>query len=141
MLGTIVIDAEYRAQFLHAYMVAAEWSSYHTRDDETSVPIDGLNLDWHPAAESRAKLLCDKFIDAARDMLVEADTRRNGAQPGQNGHDLWLTSNHHGAGFWDRDALDDGELGRRLSDLSQGKPWGDTNLYVGDDNLLHLDGE
>jgi hypothetical protein len=139
----VIINAEYRAQFLHAYMIAAEWSSTHTPDgeDAETVDIDSLDLDWHPAAEAHAKALCDQFIDQTRDMLIEADARRHGARPDLNGHDLWLTSQHHGVGFWDRDALDADNLGRRLSDACQRRPWEDATLYVGDDNLLHLSGE
>ena len=33
------------------------------------------------------------------------------------GHDLWLTRNHHGAGFWDRGYPKD--LADRLTELSQ----------------------
>jgi hypothetical protein len=35
---------------------------------------------------------------------------------GQIGHDLWLTRNGHGAGFWDRGL---GDIGERLSDAAR----------------------
>lgn len=34
------------------------------------------------------------------------------------GHDIWLTQNHHGAGFWDRDWLPEG-VGERLTEAAQ----------------------
>jgi hypothetical protein len=35
--------------------------------------------------------------------------------PAQTGHDLWLTANRHGAGFWDRDL---GSVGERLTAMA-----------------------
>lgn len=49
------------------------------------------------------------------------------------GHDFWLTRNHHGAGFFDRGL---GELGDRLTAVC--KPYGETDLYVGDDGKLYV---
>jgi hypothetical protein len=50
----------------------------------------------------------------------------------QVGHDFWLTRNGHGAGFWDRFSDGEGEAyGRALTEAA--KPYGSTNLYVGDD--------
>jgi len=49
------------------------------------------------------------------------------------GHDFWLTRNGHGAGFWDGDWPDD--AGGRLTEAS--KKYGEFNLYVGDDGLIH----
>ena len=51
----------------------------------------------------------------------------------QFGHDFWLTRNGHGAGFWDRGL---GELGQVLTKWA--KTFGDCDLYVGDDNLVHI---
>ena len=41
------------------------------------------------------------------------------------GHDLWLTSQGHGAGFWDRDI--DTELEKQLTEISQTYSF---NVYV-----------
>lgn len=135
----IIISDEYRAQFLAAYMEAAEAFSTHTRDPDgggcDTVAIDSLDLDWHPDAEAQAREWCNDFINANGAALTMADSQRNGARPDQNGHDLWLTSNHHGAGFWDRGL---GDVGHRLTDAS--RPYA-ADLYVGDDNFLHLSGE
>ena len=49
------------------------------------------------------------------------------------GHDLWLTRNGHGAGFWDRDL---GELGSDLTLAAQrmGEVW----VYCGEDGLAYV---
>jgi hypothetical protein len=69
--------------------------------------------------------ICKAFIDANNDLFNEAMARADegyGAHPDAGsaeaafGHDLWLTSQGHGTGFWDRDELDAGDLGRRLTD-------------------------
>lgn len=58
----------------------------------------------------------------------------NGIDPGQAGHDLWLSRNGHGAGFWDRG------LGQQGLDLHKwAKSMGEANLTVGDDGLVYHD--
>jgi hypothetical protein len=56
---------------------------------------------------------------------------------GQIGHDFWLTRNRHGAGFWDRFSTGVGAaFGNHLTELA--KPYGESNLYVGDDGRLYV---
>lgn len=43
---------------------------------------------------------CRNFSEAIRDITLAP-----GVTEEQLGHDLWLTRNHHGAGFWDRPEL------------------------------------
>lgn len=51
------------------------------------------------------------------------------------GHDIWLTRNHHGAGFFDHNYDLDMEkaLTKAAHDLKE------VNLYLGDDGVLHFD--
>lgn len=51
----------------------------------------------------------------------------------QLGHDLWLTCNGHGAGFWDGD-WEGGSLPRVLK-YCQGK---EMETYVGDDGYVYI---
>lgn len=51
---------------------------------------------------------CQEFATQNADDLADMD-------PGQAGHDFYLTRNHHGAGFWDRCL---GERGERLTKAS-----------------------
>lgn len=48
------------------------------------------------------------------------------------GHDLWLTRNGHGCGFWDGDWPENGDY---LT--TQCQRFGTTELYVGDDGLIY----
>jgi hypothetical protein len=50
------------------------------------------------------------------------------------GHDLWLTRNGHGAGFWDRGL---GDVGDKLTAIA--KRMGSKSLYVGDDGKIYID--
>lgn len=61
---------------------------------------------------------------------VEVDLSR--IEAGQIGHDLWLTRNRHGAGFWDRGL---GEVGEALTEISHNM--GEQDWYVGDDGLIY----
>lgn len=57
-------------------------------------------------------------------------------------HDLWLTRNGHGAGFWDRQELAfipegyDKELGDLLSDIA--RAMGESDAYIGDDGFIYF---
>ena len=53
--------------------------------------------------------------------------------PDKVGHDLWLTRNGHGAGFWDGDYADD--VGEALTKISEAM--GEIDLYVGDDGKIY----
>lgn len=114
--------------FLAAYKEAAEWSSTHSEtEDADPVNIDGLDLPWSESAEKQAREWCEEFIAANA-----ADLEASGLSAESAGHDFWLTSAGHGAGFWDRGL---GEIGQRLTKAS--KPY-TANLYVGDDRKLYL---
>ena len=52
-------------------------------------------------------------------------------------HDLWLTRNGHGTGFWDRQLGISGEVGDALTTIAESfKPM---NVVVGEDGKLHLE--
>ena len=52
------------------------------------------------------------------------------------GHDIWLTRNHHGTGFWDRSFEDDDK--EVLVELSN--QLGESDIYVGDDGKIYSSG-
>ena len=66
------------------------------------------------------------FVEANQSDLENLD-------PGQIGHDFWLTRNRHGAGFWDRGL---GDVGDRLTKAAHA--FGESDLYVGDDGNLYV---
>lgn len=117
-------------EFVHAYLVAALWSS----TDDEGEPLDArfTSDDIHP--DSLAHM-----IEECRDFWKHATIPDYGmgdeySDAERAGHDFWLTRNHHGAGFWDRGF---GKAGDRLTEAAH--TFGECYLYVGDDGMVHSD--
>lgn len=116
---------------LDAYLTAAIWSTSGTTpdgrelenlDDEYSVD------DFSDEAVKQARSTIAKFFAANA-----KDLRATGADASQHGHDLWLTRERHGVGFWDRGY---GPAGDRLTATAH--KLGEADIYVGDDNKLYF---
>lgn len=83
--------------------------------------------------ETLAALCRDvRAFEAAYGTLLD-EARRVGCSHAQLGHDLWLTRNWHGAGFWDRGL---GALGAELTEAAHAE--GERDLYQGDDGRVYL---
>jgi len=105
--------------FIRSYATTALWSS---DDLEQNYSTDDI------APETRRKMIFDatSFYRKFKKVFGE---------PGQAGHDFWLTRNRHGAGFWDRNYPE-----RIAEVLTRGShAYGEFHLYVGDDGLIHGD--
>lgn len=90
------------------YLVCALWSSCDAKGN----PLDRFSIYNFPKEDlERAEKDCEEFKKKAGDLI-------NGISDEDLGHDFWLTRNGHGAGFWDRDYLDE-ETGKKLSDISR----------------------
>lgn len=110
--------------FFNAYIECALWSS----TDDNDLPLDSnYSMDSFDS-ESLDKLRAHatKFFSDNIDLLNEA---KNYSYD-QAGHDLWLTENGHGAGFWDRGL---GDIGEKLTKLSQ---YHETYIYINDGKLF-----
>lgn len=88
---------------LSGYLGCALW----TATNEEGEPLDQkFNVDdFFEESRSAALQVCQRFCSENQDDL-------QGIDPVQIGHDLWLTRNGHGSGFWDRGL---GEQGERLT--------------------------
>lgn len=106
---------------LDAYIECALWSS--PGEEEEFMDAEDAEL----AEETLAAMDADvrAFIAANAGDLLDMP-------PEQTGHDLWLTRNRHGAGFWDRGL---GARGDRLTEAAHAM--GEVNLYVGDDGKIY----
>ena len=113
--------------FFMAYVECAIWAS----TDDDGEPLDSYSDELAPETIKAMRDDCASFLLVARRDLREA-CRHYPYSMTQAGHDLWLTRNRHGAGFWDR-GLD--EVGDRLSDIA--KHEGSRDLYVGDDGRIY----
>ena len=110
---------------IQAMLVCALWSSI----DFDGEPLDAAYGIEDFAEATRLELEADltAFMDAEA-----ANLAASGLNSEQIGHDFWLTTNGHGAGFWDRGL---GEIGDRLTRAA--KVYGGTDLYVGDDGKIY----
>ena len=120
----------------HHYFAAALWSSPNIDDypEGSEVPYDhDYCPDYFPKCDwGEAEQMIKKFIDENADDLIKfanAFEHTEWGGIGQIGHDLWLTRNGHGAGFWDRTTfIDDQDLLDRLSDAA--RKLGEAYVYV-----------
>lgn len=87
------------------------------------------------APETLAKMIadCEAFKTAAAFDILRAVAA--GMTPKRIGHDLFLTSQGHGSGFWDREELEADGLGERLSEAA--RKIGAPDYMVGDDGLIY----
>jgi len=109
-------------KMVHHYAICALWSS----TGEDGEPLDAEHEVTTIAPETMAQFRtdCAAFAESCAADL-------EGMTPEQAGHDFWLTRNGHGAGFWDRGL---GERGERLTQVA--RPYGEVELYVGDDGQI-----
>lgn len=101
------------------YIIAAIWADCE----------EGTSPRATKAAIAAAKKECATFCQRAGDLIERAAARHAdgyGTHPdcgsvepayAAMGHDLWLTRQHHGVGFWDRTELDADGLGDQLTEV------------------------
>jgi len=116
---------------LDGYLGCALWSSW---DSYTERPLVELGEEAM-ADETFDGMACDVWRFLATcwgDVWEDFEIDLSGIEPEQLGHDLWLTRNRHGAGFWDRGL---GEIGDKLTELAHS--YGGVTLYIGDDGKIY----
>ena len=113
---------------LDAYLECALWAS--ADDDGEPIDVTYSVTDIAPESILAAETDVSNFMHLLADEGIAWGDKMS---PAQLGHDLWLTRNHHGAGFWDRGL---GELGGKLTHWAH--TFGESNAYVGDDGRIYL---
>jgi hypothetical protein len=130
----IVLADTVRAMVL-GYLICAEWSSTHTHnpneENEEVVEFEDVHKKFSDSALELAVKDCIAFVEKAGPELLRD------IAPDSVGHDFWLTRNHHGAGFWDRDELDADDRGKKLTDIAHA--FGEKDLVLGDDGLTYIE--
>lgn len=134
-------------KFTQAYIQAMLWSTNDNSDESGGIPLDENYsfMDLSPEALTRIVDDCNKFQAENADDIsrhphtVRCHTDSYGRDEYSGlecaGHDFWLTRNHHGVGFWDRDWLDQ-EVKDRLTAACH--KFGECWVEVGDDGLLYI---
>jgi hypothetical protein len=123
---------------LDAYIACALWSSTDNAATMGETPLDDNYGPEDLAPETRAAMRtdCEAFL-AKCGGLIEACAgriKRDDSPFSKAGHDLWLTRNGHGCGFWDGDWPE--PEASRLD--AAAKAMGTCDLYVGDDGRLYV---
>ena len=119
-------------KFLASYIETALWSS---TDDSGEPLYSSKYCDAELSSNTLAifKDDCRRFEMELHKLLAPLDDLVIRSMPDHFAHDFWLTRNHHGAGFWDGDYPE--PIATQLTNLAHS--FGECNLYVGDDHLMH----
>lgn len=105
------------------YLESCAWAE----SGDPDAPLGKIAPYFSEDAKRRALSVCESFIHD------NPDVDACGLGPDQIGHDLWLTSQGHGAGFWDRGLSY--AMGQRLSQRAGLERM---DVYVGDDGLAYF---
>jgi hypothetical protein len=117
------------------YLECAEWSGI---DDADLAAFESADVQrWAEGTISRAKADVQRFLDS----LSLDDVFAVNARQEQAGHDLWLTRNRHGAGFWGTPDWPK-ELGQRLTQAAHalGKCWVQCDVFSDTGNTRRFAG-
>ena len=113
-------------EVLKYYLQCALWVEDY--DEEVK---DKTIYDFSDNAKEQAKSEIEWFVDSCEYMT---DDMFGNTMDEDIGHDLWLSRNGHGAGFFDRDYTEEEE--KTFMMLS--KILGDVNIEIGDDGKIYL---
>lgn len=117
---------DYNSRFIYGYLECALWASPcddNNNELDSEYSLEDLTSD----ALTEIVTECNEWITANRALLDEALDELPDREASQHGHDLFLTRNRHGAGFWDRGYSS--ELSEKLTNVSHDAGsrflWGD----------------
>ena len=102
-------------------------------ENEDTLKDKGFKI-FAPEALTRIIEDCTSFELSNVKLLDAAYSMNEYFTPASAGHDFWLTRNHHGAGFWDRDL---GAIGDALTQKCQA--FKEVYIYIGDDGRIYHD--
>jgi hypothetical protein len=118
-------------QFVAEYIRAMLWADLEGPGDSGGGDPTMTPGRLAPEATARCRADCAKFL---ADHAAEVELALEHQDAGRIAHDLWLTRQGHGSGFWDGDYPDD--LGERLTRAA--KAMGEAYPEVGDDGRVYV---
>lgn len=129
-------------KFFSAYVEAALWSSTYEIEEDVEAGIEGETCLMDDGEHDLSQEAKDAMLHDCAAWFRHCEENDLPACPDygdpgysdaeKSGHDLWLTRNRHGAGYWDRGL---GEIGVKLRKAAHAM--GERSLYVGDDGLIY----
>ena len=124
----------YRAEVLRGYLIAAVWADGCDPDDGEHADADPYTL-----AVDILDAFAAETLAAASELVADLCDRHGsilaGYRPDEVGHDLWLTRQRHGAGYWDGGYRED--HGETLTAYAQAL--GEATCYVPADGLAWIE--
>lgn len=135
-----MVSVSLEEKMLGDYLIAAMWTDAvdSSDDDDTNFLAAGYSVeDFGDGEVDRARSDIQRFIRIADERDLTSMILDHWPYPG---HDLWLTRNHHGTGFWDRfyDKSDPlSLLGDELTEIAD--ELGETGIYLGDDGKIYFE--
>lgn len=137
MMTDVMTSAEY-ADAVNGYLEAAGWLVLWDEREDDEANARGCDTDARggPFADEAREHAADAVAQLVGALGESYDVREYLEVRGADmiGHDLWLTRNRHGAGFWDRGL---GALGDRLSDAA--RLLGEATSYVDASGTVRID--
>ena len=109
-----------------SYLETALWSSL---DGENPLDDNYSIEDFDTETLHKLSDMYQKFFDINYYTLTSPDDAVPTVE--RFGHNVWLTQNNHGVGFWDGGYVNGDELTAEAVKLNH------VDLYVGDDNKIH----
>lgn len=106
-----------------AYLEAVAFTDFGDTDQPPS------DSEFSALAKAQAYIECRNFLWANKDLLGDNSVE-------SMAHDLWLTRNGHGSGFWDRPEKWGVEGADTLTRCA--KSMGTRDTYLGDDGLVYF---
>jgi hypothetical protein len=113
-------------EFIHGYITCALWSSSDQSNEQGGEPLDqnytGRDIDpdtFDTMCEDCLGFMTEHTGDLEEYCEKITYNPAEGEPMAYAGHDLWLTRNGHGCGYWDRTGA------------------GEAYLYVGDDGRIY----
>lgn len=124
------LEAVIFTEYDNGVTITEEDPEYDEDGDNIIYPFNDKSVDdFSDEAKNQAYEEIAWFIDNAGSAIDDITDE-------SIGHDIWLTRNGHGAGFWDKGY--DSDIEEVLEQLS--KDLGDMYAYVGDDDKIYFSG-
>jgi hypothetical protein len=128
-------------KIMDSYLECAIWTEEERLEEENTEGYEGEIKDLIPEADLNIHNFSDdskiKAYEDIKLFLKYAGDSVDSIDEEQLGHDIWLSRNHHGDGFFDRGYDDDIE--KKLMDSAH--KIGSVDIYLGDDGLLYFGNE
>ena len=143
--GERLMPQEWIKELLDGLITCAVWAECSEYDEkyEPGSVLSYMNADnFAPSALAFLRDYCREFAEAFPRFCADPDSFRVSTYDPTCkileyvGHDLWLTTCGHGAGFWDGDWEE--SIGEELSEWCRKQ--GNIEIYLGDDGLIYVSG-